>query len=214
MNGRFGDSALSATTATCSISSGRPRSRSAKLTQSIEARSARPSATAVYARFMRAGHDDCAKERRTAGDRSDRCAEQIHAGVAVLGVERSGRAAKFTKRAARVVQTSNDEASVRGAFAAGKRIVRRRDQPHQIFEFGHIGIAACLTEDEAGMSPERGEVASSRQTCRRLNAGVVEPREDRGPQRVIGCRGPRKIVHRQDRNRRFAAHAARRSQPG
>ena len=46
MKGRPGDGALSATTATRSMSSGRPRASSAKLTQSIAARSARPSATA------------------------------------------------------------------------------------------------------------------------------------------------------------------------
>ena len=47
MNGKPGESGLSATMATRPMSSGRPRLRSAKLTQSIEARSATPSATAA-----------------------------------------------------------------------------------------------------------------------------------------------------------------------
>jgi NAD(P)-dependent dehydrogenase (short-subunit alcohol dehydrogenase family) len=47
MNGKQGEGALSATMATRSTSSGRPRPRSAKLTQSIDAISARPLSTAA-----------------------------------------------------------------------------------------------------------------------------------------------------------------------
>ena len=46
MNGKQGESGLSATTVTLSTSSGRPRLSSAKLTQSIDARSALPAAIA------------------------------------------------------------------------------------------------------------------------------------------------------------------------
>src|SRR6185437_15013919 len=155
-----------------------------------------------------------AKERRPAGDRRERCAEQIHAGVTVPGIERADRSPKLAKHAARVVHTPDDEASVQGAFASGERMFRRRDQRDPVVEFGPIGIAAGLTEDEAGMSPERGEVAASRQTQGRLDAGIVEPDGYRGPERVVSRRGPWKIVHGQDRDRRFAAHADRRSQPG
>ena len=214
MNGRPGESGLSATMATRSMSSGRPRSqkREADAVDRREIGSAL--GDRLHARLVRTGDDDCAEKRRAARDGSDRGAEQIHAGVAVVSVERGGRAAEFAQRAARVAGAADDEASMRGAFAAGKRIFRRRDQRHRLFEAGHIGIAAGLAEDELWVSPERGEVAAAGQPRRRLDARLGQPRGNRRPQRVIGRGGPWKIVHRQDRNRRLAAHAARWSQPG
>src|SRR5271168_3893037 len=124
---------------------------------------------------MRARHNDRGEKGRAACNWRNRCAKQIHAGVAVVSVQRGDGAAKLTERSARIVHTPNDEASVRGAFAAGRRIFRRRDQRDRVFETGHIGIAAGLTEDEAWMSPKLSKVAVSGETRRRLNASVVEP---------------------------------------
>ena len=99
---------------------------------------------------MRTGHDDGAEKRRPGRDWSNRRAEQIHAGVAVMSVERGGRAAKLAKRATRIVYSTHEKAPVRRAIATGKDIFRRRDQRDDVLECGHIRIAAGLAEDEPG----------------------------------------------------------------
>src|ERR1700733_742606 len=116
--------------------------------------------------LVRARDENRAKKARSARDGRDRGAEQIHAGVAVMSVQRGGRAAEFGEPGTRVAHAADDEASMRGAFAAGKPIFRRSDQRHRIFEATRVRIAAGLAEDEAGMAPERGAVAASGETRR------------------------------------------------
>src|ERR1700733_11918150 len=116
--------------------------------------------------LVRARDENRAEKWRPARDGSDRRAEQIHAGVAVMSVQRGGRAAEFGEHGTRVAHAADDEASMRGAFAAGKPIFRRGDQRDRLFEASHIRIAAGLAEDEAGMAPERGAVAASGETRR------------------------------------------------
>ena len=120
MNGRQGESGLSATMATRSISSGRPRSQKREAHAIDRSEICAALGDCGHTRFVRARDDDRGEEGRAARDRRNRCAKQIHAGVAVVSVERGDGAAKFAERAARVVAPANDEASVRGAFAAGK----------------------------------------------------------------------------------------------
>src|SRR6185437_5406043 len=76
----------------------------------------------LEASLVRAGHGEGAKEGRAARDRGDRGAEQVHAGVAVRGVERGGRAAELAELAARIGGRADDEASLERALASGERI--------------------------------------------------------------------------------------------
>ena len=104
MNGKQGEAGLSATIATRSIKFGTAalEQREADAIDRGEIRAAL--GDRGHARFMRAGHEDRREEGRSARDRRDRCAEQVHAGVAVVSVQRGDGAAKLTERSARIVQ--------------------------------------------------------------------------------------------------------------
>ena len=83
--------------------------------------------------------------------------------------------------AAPVARAADDEASMRSVFAAGKRILRRRDQRHSVLQPRHVGIAASLAEDEAGIAPLRVEIAAAIQRFRRFDAGLFQLSGHCGP---------------------------------
>ena len=214
MNGRPGDSGLSATIAMRSISP-RPEPLHEPVGDAIDGGQIRASVgDRLEARQVRSGHDDRSKEGRSTRDRRDRRAKQVHAAVAVPAVDRRDGAPERTEAAARIGRPADDKAAMLRAFAAGEGIFRRRDQSDGIAQILHIGVAAGLGEQEFWAAPQSREVDFAGESLRRLDPLRAQGSRDSPPKRVVGRGDLRQVVHRQRRDRRAACHAARPSQSG
>jgi hypothetical protein len=155
-----------------------------------------------------------ARSARPFRDRRDRRAKQIHAAVAVGTVDCGDAAAKGLEGAARIARPSHQKAPMTNAFAAGKGIFRRRDQPYGVAQILGVRVAAGLAEDQPWVSPLRGEIAAAGQLCWRWNASLAQGRGDRRPNRVVRLGRAGIVVHRQRSDQGAGDHASARLHSG